>query len=67
MAIRNELLEELLAEKNPQEAFAPDGLLDELKKSLAERILRAPKDAGAPHRNHPAAGPAWQNSSVPQP
>ena len=41
MAIRNELIEELLAGKDPQEVFAQDGLLDELKKALAERILDA--------------------------
>ena len=44
MAIRNELIEELLAEKDPQEVFAQDGLLDELKKALAERILNAEMD-----------------------
>ena len=50
MAIRNELIEELLAEKDPQEVFAQDGLLDELKKALAERILKAEMD------QHLAAG-----------
>ena len=44
MAIRNELIEELLAERDPQEVFAQDGLLDELKKALAERILNAEMD-----------------------
>src|SRR5712671_1834527 len=44
MAIRNELIEELLADKDPQEVFAQDGLLDELKKALAERILNAEMD-----------------------
>ena len=44
MAIRNELIEELLAGKDPQEVFARDGLLDELKKALAERILNAEMD-----------------------
>ena len=44
MAIRNELIEELLAGKDPQEVFAQDGLLDELKKALAERILNAEMD-----------------------
>ena len=44
MAIRNELIEELLADKDPQEEFAQDGLLDELKKALAERILNAEMD-----------------------
>ncbi len=36
--------EELLAGKDPQEVFAPDGLLVELKKALAERILDAEMD-----------------------
>jgi putative transposase len=44
MAIRNELIEELLSGKDPQEVFAQDGLLDELKKALAERILNAEMD-----------------------
>ena len=41
MAIRNELIEELLAGREPQEVFSQDGLLEELKKALAERILNA--------------------------
>lgn len=44
MAIRNELVDELLAGKDPQEVFTKDGLLDELKKALAERILDAELD-----------------------
>jgi putative transposase len=44
MAIRNELIEELLAGKDPQGVFSQDGLLDELKKALAERILNAEMD-----------------------
>jgi putative transposase len=44
MAILNELIEELLSGKDPQEVFAQDGLLDELKKALAERILNAEMD-----------------------
>jgi len=44
MAIRTELIEELLAGKDPQEVFSQDGLLDELKKALAERILNAEMD-----------------------
>ena len=44
MAIRNELIEELLAGKDPQGVFSQDGLLDELKKALAERILNAELD-----------------------
>jgi putative transposase len=62
MAIRNELIEELLTGKDPQDVFAQDGLLDELKKALAERILNAEMDqhladerseaGGAEPRNH---------------
>ena len=44
MAVRKELVEELLANRNPEEVFAQDGLLDELKKALAERILNAEMD-----------------------
>jgi putative transposase len=44
MAIRTELIEELLAGQDPQEVFSQDGLLDELKKALAERILNAEMD-----------------------
>ena len=62
MAIRDELIEELLAGKDPQKVFSSDGLLDELKKALAERILNAEMDqhlaseraeeAGGDRRNH---------------
>src|ERR1700745_389885 len=44
MAVRKELIEELLANRNPEEGFAQDGLLDELTKALAERILNAEMD-----------------------
>lgn len=39
MAIEKELLDRLLAGRDPQELFAKDGLLDDLKKALSERIL----------------------------
>jgi putative transposase len=41
MAIRHELVEELLAGRDASEVFTPDGLLDELKKALVERMLNA--------------------------
>jgi len=44
MVVRKELIEELLANRDPEEVFAQDGLLDELKKALAERILNAEMD-----------------------
>src|SRR5580704_9237754 len=41
MAIEKELLDQLLAGRDPNEVFAKDGLLDDLKKALSERILIA--------------------------
>ena len=38
MAIEKELLDQLLAGRDPNEVFAKDGLLDDLKKALSERI-----------------------------
>jgi putative transposase len=42
--IEKELLDQLLAGRDPGELFAKDGLLDELKKALSERILNAEID-----------------------
>ena len=42
--ISDELLDQLLAGADPKTAFAKDGLLDELKKALAERALNAEMD-----------------------
>jgi putative transposase len=42
--IPDQLLDQLLAGTDPQAAFAQDGLLDELKKALAERALNAEMD-----------------------
>ena len=44
MAIDKALLDQLLAGRDPQELFAKDGLLDDLKKALSERILNAELD-----------------------
>lgn len=44
MALKKELLDELLAGRDPTEVFAADGLLDELKKALSERMLSAELD-----------------------
>jgi putative transposase len=44
MAIEKELVDQLLAGREPNEVFAKDGLLDELKKALSERILNAELD-----------------------
>src|SRR5512144_2847860 len=42
--IPDPLLDQLLAGADPKSAFAKDGLLDELKKALAERALKAELD-----------------------
>jgi putative transposase len=44
MAIAKDVLDQLLAGRDPQELFAKDGLLDELKKALSERMLSAELD-----------------------
>src|ERR1700730_8362966 len=44
--IKAELLDELLAGRDAKNVFEQDGLLDELKKALAERILNAELGAG---------------------
>ena len=44
MAIEKELLDQLLAGRDPNEVFAKDGLLDDLKKALSERILNVELD-----------------------
>ncbi len=44
MAIERELLDQLLAGRDPNDVFARDGLLDDLKKALSERILNAELD-----------------------
>ncbi|ESZ70127.1 hypothetical protein X726_30735 [Mesorhizobium sp. L103C105A0] len=44
MAIEKDLLDQLLAGRDPNEVFAKDGLLDDLKKALSERIQNAELD-----------------------
>ena len=44
MAIEKELLDQLLAGRDPKELFAKSGLLDDLKKALSERILNGEFD-----------------------
>ena len=41
MAIKKETLDQLLDGRDPKEVFNKDGLFDELKKALAERVLNA--------------------------
>lgn len=44
MAIKKDILDQLLAGRDPKDVFAKDGLLDDLKKALAERALNAELD-----------------------
>jgi putative transposase len=44
MAIKKDTLDQLLAGRDPKEVFSKDGLFDELKKALAERVLKAELD-----------------------
>ncbi len=44
MAINKDVLDELLSGRDPTEVFAKDGLIDELKTALSERILNAEID-----------------------
>lgn len=53
------LLDQLLAGVDAKTAFDPNGLLDELKKALAERALNAEMD-------HHLAGEAWGAVEQPQ-
>ena len=67
MAIEKEVLDQLLAGRDPGEVFAKDGLLDELKKALSERILNAELDdhlateseEGSGGKVHPLVLPAY--------
>ena len=44
MAIEKDLLDQLLAGRDPKDVFDKDGLVDELKKALSERILNTELD-----------------------
>ncbi len=44
MAIEKDLLDQLLAGRDPQDLFPKDGLVDELQKALCERLLNAELD-----------------------
>ena len=44
MAIEKDTLDDLLAGRDPKAVFTKDGLFDELKKALAERVLNTELD-----------------------
>ncbi|MBP1848577.1 putative transposase, partial [Rhizobium petrolearium] len=63
MAIEKELLDQLLAGRDPNEVFAKDGLVDDLKKALSERILNAELDEHLDDERE-AGGPANRRNGV---
>ncbi len=56
MAIRSEVLDELLQGADPKQLFEKDGLLTELKKALAERMLNAEMDEHLKAHDAPEGG-----------
>jgi hypothetical protein len=52
MAIKKEILEQFLKDKDPKTMFSSDGLLGELKKALAERVLNTETDHHLSDSNH---------------
>ena len=54
--IPKELLDELLSGRDPSKVFESDGLLDELKKALAERVLDAEMDVHLDQESERSAG-----------
>jgi putative transposase len=61
--IKAEVLDSLLAGRDPRTVFASEGLLDELKKALAERILNAEMDHHLAQASEQAAGNHRNGSS----
>lgn len=61
--IKAELLDELLKGQDPKTLFEQDGLLDELKKALAERVLNAELDHHLEQDAEQAAGNHRNGSS----
>ena len=41
MAIKNEIVDELLKDVDPKKVFSSEGLLSDIKKALSERMLNA--------------------------
>jgi len=63
MAIEKGLLDQLLAGRDPNEIFARNGLLDDLKKALSERILNAELDGHLEEEGSEGAGNRRNGSS----
>jgi len=64
MAIKRELLDELLKDADPLKVFSSEGLMSELKKALADRMLDAEMDHHL--ESEAASGPATADSKAPR-
>jgi putative transposase len=62
-AIKAELLDQLLAGQDPKKVFGAEGLFDELKKALSERILNAEMDVHLDQESEREAGNHRNGSS----
>ena len=58
MAVKKELVDELLKDADPKKVFGSEGLLDEIKKALAERMLNAELDEHLAAESAEADSPA---------
>ena len=62
--IKNELVDELLKDADPKKVFSSEGLLTDIKKALAERMLNAEMDQ---HLEGETAIPGSEGDSSRQP
>ena len=58
--ISDAVLDQLLAGADPKSVFEPNGLIDDLKKALAERVLNAEMDSPGWRGAGPSAKRLWQ-------
>src|ERR1700746_2378385 len=63
MAIKNEMVDELLKDCDPKKVFSSEGLLSDIKKALAERMLNAELDDHL--QNEAAAGGTGNEPAAP--
>jgi putative transposase len=63
MAIKNEIVDELLKDVDPKKVFSSEGLLSDIKKALAERMLNAELDDHL--QNEAAAGGTGNEPAAP--
>jgi hypothetical protein len=67
MAIDKELLDQLLAGRDPKELFSRDGLLDELKKAMTSSASTTAPPNTPSAASHPAARTVSSPGRMPEP